>query len=656
MRNVVIAVAQQILRLYPDLDSYRRDLERFFRLAETKHARLIVFPTRTGLMIIPPLVGGFRSALLKKADLERKRASSWWKRARSGVMRSTAKFLGADITRELERVLREDPETVWENYVEIFSALAYEYKTTVVAGSGYFRDINDGVLRHIATVFGPDGDIIGQQAQVMLSDEVPHLVAPGQGWQALPTPVGRLGILFEEEVMYPEIGRVFAYQGVEGLIALGATREEMVVRLYHDGLKARVTDNQVFGALAFVVGTDPFQSEEKPPYRGRSVIMAPHGLTARGNGVLVEAGSSTAEVLVTARWDFEALHTYWRSTPPRLRQRLPVKEAASILAPLYSQGMTLEDAMRALPGRGPRALPQQEEVEDGVSPPHPDKEEPPQGEEFATREASVAEPSEEEGRLAVEVDHVEEHPPVVGTLSEQAQEESPSMSLPQEEPEAEGETSPTMGEDEEPAVGGLEIARTGYVFEEEEEAIAEARSDVEEGAVSPEESASTDGVAETPETALEAPTPTDRSEGAARAEATSAVVGVDAPGEGEDIMVGGVDHIEAGGLEHSAEEQTAVRGDTPASSETSAWESAPKVAEQVEETTIPEELWAAIKTELERAAATLRSLREPEPEEDEELREERHRADRELPPARAGWFHRFLRQTSLSDTGNDDIF
>ena len=650
MRNVVIAVAQQILRLYPDLDSYRRDLERFFRLAETKHARLIVFPPRTGLMIIPPLVGGFRSGLLKKADLERKRASSWWTRARSGVMRSTAKFLGADITRELERVLREDPETIWENYVEIFSALAYEYKTTVVAGSGYFRDINDGVLRHIATVFGPDGDIIGQQAQVMLGDEVPHLVAPGQGWQALPTPVGRLGILFEEEVMYPEVGRVFAYQGVEGLIALGSTREEMVVRLYHDGLKARVTDNQVFGALAFVVGTDPFQSEEKPPYRGRSVIMAPHGLTARGNGVLVEAGSSTAEVLVTARWDFEALHMYWRSTPLRLRQRLPVKEAASILAPLYSQGMTLEDAMRALPGRGPRALPQQGEVEDRVSPPPSDEEEPPQGKEIATREASVAEPSEEEGRLAVEVDHVEEHSPVAGTLSEQAQEEGPSMSLPQEEPGAEEETSPPMGEDEEPAVGGLEIARTGYVFEEEEEEIAEARSDVEEGAVSPEESASTDGVAETPETALETPTPTDRSE------ATSAVVEVNAPGEGEDIMVGGADHIEAGGLEHRAEEQTAVRGDTPASSETSAWESAPKVAEQAEETTIPEELWAAIKTELERAAATLRSLREPEPEEDEGLREEKHHADRELPPAREGWFHRFLRQTSLSDTGNDDIF
>ena len=41
------------------------------------------------------------------------------------------------------------------------------------------------------------------------------------------TPVGRLGLLFGEEALYPEAGRVLAYQGAELLVILGATTDEV---------------------------------------------------------------------------------------------------------------------------------------------------------------------------------------------------------------------------------------------------------------------------------------------------------------------------------------------------------------------------------------------------------------------------------------------
>lgn len=362
MKDIIVAVAQQSLRLYENLDAYVRDVERFFRLAEEKHARLLIFPERTALMVVPPLVENFRANLLKKADTA-SRGSSWWNRTRSGVLRRTARLLRADMAEALRRALTETPDFLWEQYVRIFSDLAYEYKVTVVAGSGYFRHVATREMQHLATVFGPDGNILGQQAKVILGEGEEEWVTAGNGWQVIETPVGRLGLVMGEEIMYPEVGRLLAYQGMDALVALAAVTDDTIVHLLWDGLKARVTDNQVFAALAFTVGANPFAGENAPPFRGRSVVMAPHGLTARGNGIIVEAGTSTAEVLVTARWDFVALHSYWESAPIPVRRKFPAPAVSPVLAALYNQGMTLEDARRALQAP-PKSLPEGEAPEE----------------------------------------------------------------------------------------------------------------------------------------------------------------------------------------------------------------------------------------------------------------------------------------------------
>ncbi len=75
-------------------------------------------------------------------------------------------------------------------------------------------------------------------------------------------------------------------------------------------------------------------------------------------------------------------------------------------------------------------------------------------------------------------------------------------------------------------------------------------------------------------------------------------------------------------------------------------------APAAEEGSIPEELWATIKEELARAAATLRSLREPEPA----------RPGPEPPPTppptrpsapREGWFHRLLARSRAREEGEE---
>ena len=69
MKTLVVACIQQKMRLPQTLEEYREDLRRFLRAAANKRARLVVFPELAGVMVIPPLLGGFQANLLKRADL-----------------------------------------------------------------------------------------------------------------------------------------------------------------------------------------------------------------------------------------------------------------------------------------------------------------------------------------------------------------------------------------------------------------------------------------------------------------------------------------------------------------------------------------------------------------------------------------------------------
>ncbi|MFM7173948.1 MAG: hypothetical protein ACKO4U_13040, partial [Caldilinea sp.] len=68
MGRFTIACVQQRTRLPFSLDEYRENLRRLLRSAENKRAHLVVFPELAGLMVVPPLLGDFRSSLLKRAD------------------------------------------------------------------------------------------------------------------------------------------------------------------------------------------------------------------------------------------------------------------------------------------------------------------------------------------------------------------------------------------------------------------------------------------------------------------------------------------------------------------------------------------------------------------------------------------------------------
>ena len=358
MKTLIVACIQQKMRLPQTLEEYREDLRRFLRAAENKRARLVVFPELAGVMVIPPLLGGFQANLLKRADLARRRQSGLLQKISGGLSGALVGWLSTDFRQMAGALLTTQSDRVWEAYDDVFGGLAQEFDVTLVAPSAYLPDPLDGVLRNLAVVYGPGGERLGYQAKRVLHPEDEDLAQPGSEWNVIQTPVGRIGLMLGGDVLYPEVGRLLAYQGAELLVGQGAATERVLYEKLRAGMLARMQDNQLFAAISFLVGHNEFSRRQRDPFVGRSSVLAPQELTPRASGILVESSNFRSESVLSAVWDFEELAELWETSDTPVRSQLPLDAVGPALAQLYRK-------MNQLP-EGPEALlaaPEEQETE-----------------------------------------------------------------------------------------------------------------------------------------------------------------------------------------------------------------------------------------------------------------------------------------------------
>lgn len=323
MDRVTVASIQQRMRLYDTIADYRADLQRFLRVAQNKQAQLVVFPELAGTLIALPMLRDVRSRLLKMADRGRRKEATLWQRIWGALASRSAGWLGADLRGSLQALLSVSAAELWTLYANLFSELAREFQITLVAPSAYLPDPTDQTVRNLAAVFGSDGTLLGHQAKVILYPEDEGLAQPGETWLPVATPVGTLGLMIGGDVLYPEVGRLLAYQGAEALLLLGSCTHSVLYQKLRAGALARMQENQLFGLASFVVG--PYElGRRHEPLIGKSAIFAPQELTPRFNGVLVEMGSQRSEGILTAEWDFVALRRLWEVSEMPLRLQLPL--------------------------------------------------------------------------------------------------------------------------------------------------------------------------------------------------------------------------------------------------------------------------------------------------------------------------------------------
>ncbi|RME83590.1 MAG: hypothetical protein D6775_07715, partial [Caldilineae bacterium] len=365
MDRPIVACIQHRVFLPKTTDEYDAHLHRFLRMAKAKGAVLALFPELSGVATAFPLLRGWRNMLLKEADQARRGKGGWWQQVKSKLAGSAAVVVKADLRTSFLRALHDMPESLYDAYYDGFSNLARQYEMTIVAGSLYQLDPDDGVMRNISLVFGPDGSLLGRQAKVVLSERDQEVSQAADGWGVIPTPAGRVGILLGNDVLYPEPARILAYQGADMLLTMGAVTRPATFHKIRQAALARCQENQLYGMVSFLVGPDPFAPADAPPFVGKSAIFAPLEFTPRFTGVMVEVGSPLAEAVITAEWDYPALEELWRESDTPLRREMPLLQAGPILAQVYARALPLTEAgsfMLESPEQEEAAPPQPEEA------------------------------------------------------------------------------------------------------------------------------------------------------------------------------------------------------------------------------------------------------------------------------------------------------
>lgn len=355
----MVAAVQMHVRLPATVDEFRDDARRFVKVAESKRARLVIFPELAGTMLAPALLRDLRTNLLRQAEQAKRKRANPWQKMRGGAAGWLAGMLKADLRASAAALLDVNAQQLWETYCDVFGTLARENHLTIVAPSAYLPEqtlsvVAQGEEGEVAearaivnqcAVFGEDGSLLGTQSKVLGSSEDEDLAKRGRTFEVIPTSVGRLGIMLGSDVLYPEVGRLLAYQDAEVLVLQAACPSPAYYNKTRAGILARMQDNQLFAAASYLTGENPLRrtnGQPPQPYQGRSAIFAPQELTPRFNGVLVEMGSTQADGVVTAEWDFVALRKAWEESETPLRKNHSGEQVHALLAALYTQ-------LRALP-------------------------------------------------------------------------------------------------------------------------------------------------------------------------------------------------------------------------------------------------------------------------------------------------------------------
>jgi predicted amidohydrolase len=262
------------------------------------------------------------------------------------VSGAAAGMMGGGFRGSLARLLAKNSGLLQEAYIETFGNLAREYGMAIVGGSLYIHDVETDTLRNRAYLFDVNGELLGFQDKLNLAPDERDLASPGTEVNAIGARFGRVGLLLGRDALYPELARLLTIQGAELLIGIAASPGPAQAGVLRQAMALRAEENQVFSASSFLLGPDYLSKGGGEDYFGQSGLFAPISLTDKGDGVLVQAGTNRTEGLITAELNATALYNLWQTSGFRPRQDMHLGNLGHLLAELYDQGLSLEQAVQ----------------------------------------------------------------------------------------------------------------------------------------------------------------------------------------------------------------------------------------------------------------------------------------------------------------------
>jgi predicted amidohydrolase len=418
MNNLTVACVQQRLSIQSTRDEFESEARRFLRQAQAKAARIAIFPELTGLMLAPPLISSLKLGFLKREDQSKQPGTGLLSRTWGRVAGTTAEALGGGFRGSLERLIQKKSGAFRDLYLETFGQLAREYGIVIVGGSLYLYDEESGQLRNRAYVFDVDGSILGYQDKLNVAPTEQGLAEPGTDLRVIDARHARLGLLIGRDALYPELSRLLAVQDADLLVGLAASPGASQAAVVRSAVALRAEENQVFAAVSFLLGANYLSRGTEEEFFGQSAVLAPISLTPKGDGILIQAGTSRTEALIAADVDQSALQQLHETSRFRPRSDIQLGNLGPVLGEMYTAGLTIEEAIaQDLAGMGE---PQFEEPTPVFEEPAPVSEEPapeePEREPLEAPEVAVPEspPPEPPAEVAVDIPSVPEALSITG--------------------------------------------------------------------------------------------------------------------------------------------------------------------------------------------------------------------------------------------------
>jgi len=345
MDGITIACIQHRMSIPATREEFESVARRFLRQARAKAAQITVFPEHSGLMLAPPLISGLKLGFVKRADQAKRPRAGLLSRSLGGLSQVAAEALGGGFRGSVGRLARKNSDFLLDLYFDVMGNLAREFSTAIVGGSLYLYDAESESLRHRVYLFDADGQVLGYQDKLNLTPDELDLATPGTELKVLQSRQGRLGLLIGRDALYPELARLLAVQGADLIIGVAAIPGAAQARLIRSAMALRAEENQVYTTSTFLLGPNYLGKEESEEYFGQSAIMAPLRLSERSNGVLVQAGTNRTEGVIAAELDMNALYALRETSYFRPRQEMNLGDMGPILAEMYRQGLTIDEAL-----------------------------------------------------------------------------------------------------------------------------------------------------------------------------------------------------------------------------------------------------------------------------------------------------------------------
>lgn len=217
---------------------------------------------------------------------------------------------GPDLAyKDLKRAMVDFLAAFTPAYEALFAELAQSNGVTIVGGSHWIMEGEEGPAFNAAHIFFPDGRIEKQKKNHLFPGEKDWGTSTYDRLEVFQTPKVKMGIMTCYDAEFPEVARHFMLNGAELILCPSATYTERGFYRVRNCCLARAVENQIYVAECHDAGALSVPIDLPFTGFGKSCISGPvDDRTMVNNGILVEAKVGDKELVLVGEIDLDILH------------------------------------------------------------------------------------------------------------------------------------------------------------------------------------------------------------------------------------------------------------------------------------------------------------------------------------------------------------